>query len=919
MDSGRVGSRGVGSRPNAESRALTTDRWSLVADLEELDLKKLRWVAIVGGALCLLIGLGHGAVTAQAEEPRWSEPVNLSRSGAAEAPALVIGAEGQRQVFWWDRFDGLMTSYVGEEGWSAPVAATLETVEVLGEGGTARTIRTSISAMPQIENAGEYALALWSGTPAQRTGFGALLYSRLRLGTATWTSSEMLTESVLSWSVARDPAGVVHLVYIRPTQSRALPAGIYYRRSTDGGERWSAGIPLYTSLYTRLWPEEEAHLSVAADGRGSVLVGWDDPERGRAFSVRSEDGGDSWGQPGEVGDVNRTGRYPHFLVVPASAEEGASAEFLLLWEPEGELAACTWIQQRSGDGGESWSPAERGLEGLASCPDRIGTAQLGGGELLANLEQSAGRLLMAVWKGEQWSEPKPLSVRFEHPESGLLIDLAALETAVTPDNLLLAVGQGSDGEIWTLQGRVDALEWAYSAPSPWSAPSMIFSAEGESAFGRPAVATDAVGRVHVLWSVTSSEEGGGAGLSYSRGDGEGWSRPTTVLGLQDGGAQAPALAFSGGQLHAVWNEGARGMLFYSRAYPAEAHARGSWSTPLELSDRWPTGVPAILADPWGRLHVAYAVPLNEHRGIYYTRSDDHGTSWLPPVQVFDAVIAGWSWVDHASVGVDEWGTVHVAWTRAAVPGWGRSEGVYYAQSVDNGLSWTDALLLAEGPYDWPQVGGTLTGQVLVTWQDPVRETVQYRLSDDHGETWGYVSQVPGLQTPQGRINLVGDGAGRLHLTACVADGMGGSEARYLQYAEGGWSLPELIEGGGGRTEEAVLFAAGESGLLDVIGLEHRREEKGILSYLWQARRRVEPGGAPEIALRFEPTPESVLLSPLTPEATLTPRPVLNAEPPPSAPPAVTVGPASLPLLALGGIGVVLLLVGAVVVGKAVQR
>jgi hypothetical protein len=51
--------------------------------------------------------------------------------------------------------------------------------------------------------------------------------------------------------------------------------------------------------------------------------------------------------------------------------------------------------------------------------------------------------------------------------------------------------------------------------------------------------------------------------------------------------------------------------------------------------------PGILADPRGdALHVIYAVPYNEGRGIYYVRSNDGGATWLAPAVVFDAVESG---------------------------------------------------------------------------------------------------------------------------------------------------------------------------------------------------------------------------------------------------------------------------------------
>jgi len=36
----------------------------------------------------------------------WTQPVNLSRSGAARQPRVLAASDGRLQVFWLDRFDG---------------------------------------------------------------------------------------------------------------------------------------------------------------------------------------------------------------------------------------------------------------------------------------------------------------------------------------------------------------------------------------------------------------------------------------------------------------------------------------------------------------------------------------------------------------------------------------------------------------------------------------------------------------------------------------------------------------------------------------------------------------------------------------------------------------------------------------------
>lgn len=876
-------------------------------------MSRVSRVIVAWVIVCLLSLGGHKAGFTQTDDALWSEPINLSRSGAAESPVLVVGPDGQTQVFWWDRFDGLTTAYALDNDWSAPTPAPIQ----MPEAESDLLIPSTISAMPQIVGIGETALALWLGEPDRVTNLRSLSYSRLRLGTTVWTTPEVLAESAIAWELTSDAQGVLHLVYCQTQQLDAFPAGIYHVRSTDGGVTWSEPVALYTSLYARLWTADTVHLSLAADASGNVVAGWDDPRQAVAFYVFSTDGGLSWTEPAEVGDGHIVGLHPRFIALPALSSQGQAAGFVALWEQGGVASTCVLQQQRSEDGGKTWSTASRFFEDLPSCPVQIVTAQTPAGLLLFMRGEDTGYLSMAAWNGEQWSASKRLSFSFENPQTGTTTYLEALRTGVTRDNKLVVTGQDRDGDIWVLEGQVDALEWAFAPPSLWAGPTIIFEDGGTPGF--PAVATDAEGRVHVMWSAPRSVGQAGSMLYYSRRDQTSWSRPVAVLGADEGVAQAPALVYVEPFLHAVWNGGSTGTVFYSRAYPNDAFAVSGWSQRAMSDEAVVGGIPAITADLPGRLHVVYAVPFNEGRGIYYARSDDNGESWQETVQLFDAGAEGWPCVDHPDITVDENGVIHVVWVRAPLPGFGLPQGVYYARSTDEGETWTDAMLLTDGAHDWPQVAATLTGQVVVTWQDLARNIVQHRSSSDYGLTWDYVSQIPGLQAIEGYAVMTQDNSGRLHITALGTKTGDAVLLHYLVYAEGQWSSLDSVELAGvyAPTGGAALAVAGESGFIDVVGLGSQRQDKVLTPMLWHTRRSIEsrPAFVPNLA----PVPTAVPMPESTPVPTPTPRPAVNPYPAQPSAPVLALGPITLPMLAFGGIGIAFLLVGGMVVVKLMKR
>lgn len=866
---------------------------------------------------CLLLWGGRNIGSAQVDDELWSQPVNLSRSGAGENPVLIVGPEQQTQVFWWDRFAGLTTSYTLDDGWSVPTPAPIQMVGVSGEGRSARVITSTIDAMPYIVGVGETALALWLGVIDQDTGLLSLLSSRLLLGTAVWTAPELLVESATAWEIASDPQGVLHLVYCQAQQLDAFPAGIYHMRSTDGGVTWSESVALYTSLYARLWTADTVHISIAADAPGNVLVGWDDPRQKSAFYVLATDGGLFWSEPTEVKEGEIVGVHPRFIVLPVSSSRGEQPGLVMLWQQEGVASACVLLQQRSVDGGKTWSAASRIFEDLTWCPVQIAAVQTTRSSLLLMRGEETGYLLVATWDGEQWSETKRLSFSFEDPQTGTMTYLEGLQADVASDDVLVVVGQEQYGDIWALQMQMDTMEWAFALPSPWSGPLLLF--EDESNVGFPAVATDAAGTVHVLWSAATTSGQPDLVLYYSRWDKTSWSRPSAVLGADEIVVQSPDLAFVEPFLHAVWSGGPTGTVFYSRSYTDDAFSASGWSAPLMLGEIAMGSAPALTLDLLERLHLVYAVPFNEGRGIYYTRTDDNGESWREAVQLFDAVTEGWPSVDQPGVAIDERGIIHVVWVRTSLPGYGLSQGVYYARSMDHGETWTSATLLADGAYYWPQVAATLTGQVIITWQDLTLNIVEYRSSSDYGLNWSYVSQVPGLQGIEGRAALVPDGTGRLHVTALDTRTGSGVTLRHFIYVGGQWSSLDsvMLEDVYAPVSGVVPAVGGELGLLDVLGLGSRRGDDGLTSVIWHARRTIES----QAAFNPDSSPGPTSTPTLEPTPLLTPAPRLGVNPYPSQPsmPVLALGPISLPLLAFGGIGVALLLVAGLVMIKVIKR
>jgi len=865
----------------------------------------------------------------------WSEPVNLSHSGAASEPVVVAGPDGMPQVFWWDQLDGLTTARWDGGVWSGPVASPIYVdQEVRGE-----LTAVPIGAMPFLTaDAGGQAHALWLGEPDEETDVRPLMHSRLTIGGTRWSTPRAVVESALVWHMASDPEGVLHLVYVRPQHSDAFPAGLYYTRSTNGGARWSAPKVLYSSLYFRLLSPEEAHVHAAAGGEGQVYVTWDDPRLETAFYARSTDGGLAWEEPQAVGDPEEGAKRARVVV-------GQEGEVLLLWEAIRAAGSCVLYQQHANDGGAP----QRVLEELGRCPEEVRFLRTVNGQALLVTSGGGGGLTLAAWDGsaDQWSEPKWLGFSFEDPELERQVYLESLRATLAGEALAV-VGQGQDGDVWFLESQVGALEWAFAPPSPWSEPVDLSQSEGLP--GLPAVATDAEGRVHVLWSEATGEGMPGNWLHYAGYNGTRWTQPAEVLRSPEGKAEQPVLVAVGGRLHVVWSGGRSGEIFYSRAYVRDAYAPDGWSEPQPLPAPGDVGgAPVIVADLVGTLHVVYAVPLNEGRGIYYTRSDDGGETWSKAQVVFDAAAAGWAMVDHPSLAADEQGTLHVVWVRAPLPGSGLPEGVYYARSGAGGetvrqgfprlrsgqagQAWSEPVQVADGAYDWPRVAAMPSGQVHLLWGEANGSFGwTHQWSGDSGAGWTRPERVGRFAGVPGPVGLVGDGAGMLHLVGVGKDDAGEPALLYTTW-DGSAVSGETLTTGGERWGELETFrlapgASGEPGVavalrsalgqLDVTFPGEAEGEEGEAQVdVFYASRSV-PAVDVTPAPAFIPQPTMTPTPGSTPTPTPTPRPTVNAAAPSPAPPSLSLGPVSLPLMSLGGLFLAALMVVGVVVTRALR-
>lgn len=810
-------------------------------------------------------------VSGQADANEWSIPLNLSQSGTATRPTVVMDASQQLHVLWQDSLDNFFVYTQGSgDQWSQPIAVELPFGTRAGFPDLSEDDPTPLFTPKLVADASGLIHAFWLGDA------GELVYSRVQAETftdfTTWTPRQILAADVVGTAVMVGVNGRFHLTYITTVNRPESPAGLYYRQSDDGGNSWSEPVQLYQSSYFRLLTPDNVQLQMSQDAQ-IIYVGWDERPRERVFLVRSVDDGANWEMANEI-DRRQEGDSLE-SVGPSNLQIGTQGgQVHLTWQAGHEGISCVQYHQWSGDGGSTWQTSEPLLTAFTICPES--TQFLASATNLFLLAQVDANTYLLVWDGDKWLAPQlqPELTDFIDADVFRQVDYTCGQTAFVDGEQLfvLSCGAGMGQDIWLITRSLTTLVEAVRMTPVWSTPAPL---PGEAQLIlSPALVADQENYLHMFWrqaeataqSITNENT-----FYYARWNGIDWTRPTGVLSSPHGEADYLSLAIDhSDNLLAAWSSGTTGEIYFSRVTADQALIASAWSSPVSLPvPRMAAAAPSLVVEANGMIHVAYTLPFNEDRGVYIVTSEDGGSSWSEPNQVFDGVEAGWESLDQPKLTVTDEAKWHLLWLRRPL---GKAQAtLYYAYSHDKGQSWSEPEQVHSTSQQtasviWYQIVGVGDRTIHRSWQEQGngRSSLWHQQSLDNGLSWSSANRLfEGTAVASAQMTL--DIIGEVYLIAAVqaSEAVNGSDVPTLQqwlWQDERWQPEQVLDLRSLPAMRTDLLAATTTG-----------DGRLAVAYVAQA----EDEASPEL-LFF--TNRTLAL----PEVTATPLPTLTPTPSPTS-------------------------------------
>lgn len=751
-------------------------------------LSKLLIISLV----LILISTSLINVSAQSAVNNWSQPVNISQSGATTNPHIITSASGRSHAVWEDQYSQIVYKYLEDGVWSSAFNLDLpfyQTDYILAADQTG------------------WVFAFWIDYRNYTLYYSGV--QELSFATASrWFSPIKLASGVTAFDVSIDDTNQLNLVYLRALDTGELPSGVYYQKTQGNFQRWGNSILLYESKYFRnqLPPrgvtvaqssleEKWSHVDIEAGAANQFYISWENPALKRLFYSYSAIGGNTWSDPIEISSPTIDNTY---LTPQKLLSANLRQHTMQIWQLSEPGGNCSLQFRTSLDSPNEWTPQQSLSNLINECPENI-TWHEADQDNTIFIFSGESKFTILAWNGERWSLPQSQTElnQFINPTTFSSLEFIQFETEIDFPNIYNIAVDRNSGDIWYSQKTFGNLDSWYNSISEWSTISNIVISE--KTIGNLTSFAGLNGLPYFIWSVEDTKDDGRvfSKIQIAEMDEGGFipgylSIRNNLSGKVNDLNILPSKHYE--RLSLTWQGGIYGQLISSWADLNQLNNPVGWSEIYTNTTSASIISPYMSQNLYGEILSIYYDPLNENKGIYLSRSDNGGESWGTPDLIFpsEGLIDCPIIKDPQLIQNEE--TYHLMYTCYTDSGGIGPLSLNYTHSSDYGETWAAPQVVQEGSVYWSKLIAGNDGTVHRLWLTYNGETAIYHgYSLDDGKSWIGFTNFSLINGKHTNASVVLDYLGNIHFLQPVPKENNLTEFLYHFWNGNTWSSRETLE------------------------------------------------------------------------------------------------------------------------------
>ena len=753
------------------------------------------------------------AAEAKINTTGWTDPINISHSGGASDPLIVVDSLGGTHLLWKDTFAGYQYSRTTETGWTEPVKVTVP----FGETNNFVVLKIDTADVVHATWLDNRDRLVYSKATAETMG--------TRIG---WTGLISLATEVSSYSMVLDSQNTVHIAFIQSSDTDIRTAGVYYL-SVKNALR-TGPFQVTTSPYFREGDQETSQIEgaiitpvldivVGQSGQQQVTtILWSVP-RTRQVSFSQSVNGSEWAAAIEL----ETPEGMPGSAVPQAVLLGSNGtELLAMWQVSQEDGSCSGYFRYSLDGGTQWENRQILFPDIFGCLNNSKILQTDDQTLIMVTEINEV-LHFSTWNDGTWNAPQSQSFisTFTDPETFNTVSLSCLQTVIRGETVYLSgCDRGLGGDIWLTTQQVAEILNSGDNTNSWSSLQVV-DASSNNYFSPVLLRGEQ--QFYAFWSQPNNIVAPdlGAKIFFSTIHSTGIvSPPGNLPSPAERADQLAVIMGENDYFLAAWNAGIAGEVYFTQALSSTAHGPADWSMPIRVhQENKKAFQPQIMKGPFGRLYLAYAVPINEDRGVYLIYSDDLGQTWSNETPVFDAAADNCEMVDQLELGLTGSGTLQVSWVCQTQPGGVGALALWTTQSVDGGVIWSPPMNLSSRRVLWSELIATDGNTVHLLWKEysSGRTHLWHSVKIGDEASWQLPREIASVEGESEAVDATIDPAQQIYLIHYVEQA-NRSTFNYWRWDGSEWNAGETSDLIGEpitnvKNLSAAISADGQMGLL----------------------------------------------------------------------------------------------------------